>query len=93
MLKLKKMNQAQMSYIGAAVGLFITLIITVLIYYSIASSIDTTAIDAKFNGTPAANATAGINSQAQTFFTIAPIVGIVIVAVVVIGYVQRIGVM
>ncbi len=62
-----------------------------LIYYNIVASIDTTSIDAKLPGTPAANATAQINSQAQTFFAIAPIVGIVIVAVVVISYVQCIG--
>lgn len=94
----------QMGMVGAAVGLFITLIITVLIYYNIAASIDTTTVDGKFGATfnatthvwmsgyaPAYNATQGINSQAGTFFTIAPIIGIVIVAVVVIGYVQRIG--
>ncbi len=99
MRKLLKQNNAQMSYIGAAMGLFITLIIVVLIYYNIAASIDTSAVDQKlgWNGSapdlhhPAQNATNAINGQAQTFFTIAPIIGIVIVAVVVIGYVQRIG--
>lgn len=80
-----------MGMVGAAVGLLITLIIVVLIYYNIAASIDTTGIDAKLPGTPAANATEQINDQAATFFTIAPIIAIVIVAVVVIGYVQRIG--
>jgi hypothetical protein len=86
-----KNNHAQMGMVGAAVGLLITLVIVVLIYYNIAASIDTTAIDAKLPGTPAANATTQINNQAATFFTIAPIIAIVIVAVVVIGYVQRIG--
>jgi hypothetical protein len=81
----------QFGMVGAAVGLLITLIIAVLIYYNIAASLDTTAVDAKLPGTPAANATTAINNQANTFFTIAPIVAIVIVAVVVIGYVQRIG--
>ena len=80
-----------MGMVGAAVGLLITLIIAVIIYYNIAASINTTAIDALLPGTPAGNATTGINNQAGTFFTIAPIVAIVIVAVVVIGYVQRIG--
>jgi hypothetical protein len=36
-----------MGMVGAAVGLLITLIIVVLIYYNITASIDTTAIDAK----------------------------------------------
>jgi hypothetical protein len=80
-----------MGMVGAAVGLLITLIIVVLIYYNIAASIDTTGVDAKLPGTPAGNATTQINTQASTFFTIAPIIAIVIVAVVVIGYVQRIG--
>ena len=86
-----KDHGAQMAMVGQAVGLLITLIIVVLVYYNIAASVDTTGIDAKLPGTPAGNATAATNSQAATFFTIAPIVGIVIVAVVVIGYVQRIG--
>jgi hypothetical protein len=89
--QLKTNDKAQMQMVGAAVGLFITLIITVLIYYNIAGSIDTTAIDAKLPGTPAGNATTATNNQAATFFTIAPIIGIVIVAVVVIGYVKNIG--
>jgi uncharacterized integral membrane protein len=92
-------DRAQMGMVGAAVGLLITLIIVVLIYYNITASIDTSSIDRKmgWNGsaldkyTPAANATKSINEQAATFFVIAPIIAIVIVAVVVIGYVQRIG--
>jgi len=84
-------NKAQMGMVAAAVGLFITLIIAILIYYNVANSIDTTTIDASLTGTPAANATDAINTQAATFFSVAPIIGIVIVAVVVISYVQRIG--
>ena len=80
-----------MGMVGAAVGLLITLIIVVLIYYNIAASIDHTAVDAKLAGTPTWNATNATNNQASTFFTIAPIIAIVIVAVVIIGYVQRIG--
>jgi hypothetical protein len=92
-------DRAQMGMVGAAVGLLITLIIVILIYYNVSASIDTSSIDRKmgWNGSaldltrPALNATKSINSQAATFFTIAPIIAIVIVAVVVIGYVQRIG--
>ena len=76
--------------VGAAVGLLITLIIAVLIYYNIAQGIDTTGIDAKLPGDPAKNATTNINNQAATFFVIAPITAVVIVAVVVISYVQKI---
>lgn len=88
----RRMNDhGQMQMVGAAVGLFITLIVAVLIYFNIAGTIDTTTIDANFAGTPAANATDATNSQASTFFTIAPIIGVVIVAVVIIGYVNKIG--
>jgi O-antigen/teichoic acid export membrane protein len=89
--KLKQDDKGQMSFIGAAVGLLITLAIVVLIFYNIVGSLDTTSIDAKLDGTPAANATRAVMDQSATFFTIAPIIAIVIVAVVVIGYVQRIG--
>jgi len=91
MRKLFGNKHAQMGMVGAAIGLFITLIIAILIYYNIAASVDVTTIDAKLDGDPAKNATTNTNSQAATFFTIAPIIGIVIVAVVVISYVQRIG--
>ena len=84
-----------MGMIGAAVGLFITLVIAILLYYNIVASIDPGTMDDLQTfwgtGTPVTNATNAISSQAATFFSIAPIVGIVIVAVVVIGYVQRIG--
>ena len=86
-----KNNRAQMGMIGAAIGLLITLIIAVLVYYNISASLDTTSVDAVLNGSPAANATEATNDQAGTFFTIAPIVVLVIVAVVVIGYVKSIG--
>ena len=114
MKHLLKNNHAQMGMVGAAVGLFITLIISVLIFYNISSSIDTTTLEnnvrkaqgytypsgetaadnasrAAWNSSkPVANSTNNVNNQAGTFYTIAPITGIVIVAVVVIGYVQRI---
>jgi hypothetical protein len=44
-------DKGQMQMIGAAVGLFISLIIVVLIYYNIAASVDVTAIDAKLHRT------------------------------------------
>jgi len=92
---------ASVAMVASAVGFLITLVMSTIIYYNLANY-NVNTIDAKFgmtvnatgviNGSrPAANATARINGQAGTFFTIAPIVAIVIVAVVVIGYVQRIG--
>jgi hypothetical protein len=86
-----KNKSAQAGMVGIALGILITIIIGALVYYSIAGSIDTTSIDAKLDGTPAGNATTAANNQASTFFTLAPLLAIVVVAIVVIGYVNRIG--
>jgi len=84
-----------MGMVGSAVGLLITLIIVVLIYYNIsASSIQPVGTDTSWASqmhNASRNATGNVDSQAATFFTIAPIIAVVIVAVVIIGYVQRIG--
>lgn len=89
--KLKGNNDADVRMVGAVVGILVTLIIAVLVFYNIAGSIDTTTIDAALTGTPAANATDATLDQAATFFSIAPIIAIVVVAVVILGYVSRIG--
>ena len=88
---LSQNNKADIKMIGAVVGILVTLIVAVLVFYNIAGSIDTTTIDAGLTGTPAANATDDTLSQASTFFSIAPIIAIVVVAVVILGYVSRIG--
>ena len=92
-MKLKKLlkdDDANTQMIGAVVGILVTLIIAVIVFYTIASSLDVSSLDADFNGTPAQNATEATLDQAGTFFTIAPIIAIVIVAVVILGYVSRI---
>lgn len=79
--------------VGAVVGILVTLIIAVLVFYNIAASIDTTSIDADIgeaSQVDAANATDDTLSQAATFFQIAPIIAIVVVAVVILGYVSKI---
>ena len=88
-----KDDHADTKMIGMVVGVLVTIIIAVLIFYNIASSIDTTTIDSNIgnvNATPAANATDDTLDQAATFFTIAPIIAIVVVAVVILGYVSKI---
>ena len=73
MQKLMKNKEASVQMIGAVVGILITLIIAVLVFYNVAGSIDTTGIDADLTGTPSANATEDTLDQAGTFFSIAPI--------------------
>ena len=88
-----KDDKADVRMIGGVVGILVTLIIAVLVFYNIAGSIDTSTIDAEFDptaATPSQNATDATLNQADTFFTIAPIIAIVVVAVVILKYVGQI---
>jgi len=105
MKKLISDNNADVKMIGAVVGILITLIIAVLVFYSVASGVgsDLTTLDtnsaaatnkgadAQANTTYVTNATNDALDQAATFFQIAPIIAIVVVAVVILGYVGKIG--
>lgn len=107
--KLMTNNHADAKMIGVVIAIFITLIISILLVYTIASSTTfSTATEQKItaargyptsgdgmdyynNSTSAGNSSTDILDQAGTFFQIAPIIGIVIVAVVILGYVGKIG--
>jgi len=100
MRKLYEGSEGSVKMVGMVIGVLVTLIISILILYSIAASVDTSGVDTKINdnvfpnstryeGTPSANASTDILDQSATFFTIAPILAIVIIAVVIIGYVTR----
>ena len=96
-------ENGNVAMIGAVVGILIMLIVCVLVYYSIAGSIDTSGVDtdvntalgltgdALANTSYASNATDASLDQAGTFFSIAPIIGVVAVAVVILQYVNKIG--
>ena len=90
MRKLFENKEADTRMITLVIGIMITLAISVLIFYNIMGNIDTTSIDADLTGTPAANATGEVLDQAEVFYTLAPLIVIVIVAVVIIGYVSKI---
>ena len=106
-MKLIKNKDANIKMLGGVLALFITLAIGILVAYNVVSSINSRTLDVDApwgydtdqsatpnvarNNTPAQNATNATLSQMSTFFTIAPIIGIVIVAVVILGYVSRIG--
>ena len=107
MRKLLSDKHADMKMIGGVIGLFVTLLIAIIVLYSIAGSLAPNSLDSdyfgtkssggdglgneQFNQTPAENATSPILNQAETFFTIAPIIAIVVVAVIILGYVGSIG--
>lgn len=98
MRKILKNKEADVRMIGMVVGLFITLLIAVLVLYNVVGSINYTDVDNKLdtalgdgNTQDTENASNALLTQSETFFTIAPIIGIVIVAVVILSYVGRIG--
>ena len=107
MKKFLNNKSGNMQMISGVIGLFVTLLVAILILYNIAASLDAESLDSKhfgmtstggdglgnekMNQTPANNATSPILDQSETFFTIAPIVAIVVVAVVILSYVGRIG--
>ena len=90
MRKLLRNKEADSRMITLVIGIMITLAISILIFYNIMGNIDTTTIDSDLTGTPAANATNEVLDQAEVFYTLAPLIVIVIVAVVIIGYVSKI---
>lgn len=102
-------DEADIKMIGMVVAILVTIIVSLLVFYSIAGSFDINDMDDDFgdyglgsyakgqaneqiNGsTPVRNSTDAILDQSATFFSIAPIIAIVVVAVVILGYVSRIG--
>ena len=91
-------KSANIQMIGMVIGIFVTLLISVLVLYNILGAMDYSEIDNRLdtslsdgNTQDAENASVALMSQSETFFTIAPIIGIVIVAVVILSYVGRIG--
>jgi len=95
MRKFLKNKEADVKMIGGVVGILVTLIIAVLVFYNITASIDVASIDEDVHevtdgGHPVENATVSVLDQASTFFTIAPIIAIVVVAVVILRYVGTI---
>ena len=106
MRKFLKNEHADIKMIGMVIGLLVTLLIAIMVIYNIAGSLDPEALDAKsfgrtstggttagneqMNQTPAGNSTTPILDQSATFFTIAPIIAIVVVAVVILSYVGKI---
>ena len=90
-------DKANIAIVGQAIGLLITLIVIVLVYYNISTvgfhtmnyAAESTYQSSIWNASN--NASTSIQNQAATFFTIAPIIVLVMVAVAVIGYIKMIG--
>ena len=99
MIKFWKNTQATVQDIGAAVAILVTIMVSVLVVFNIAASIDANDVDTNLQtalgeGTDvtfAQNATKDTLDQTATFYTIAPLVVVVLIAVVILSYVMQIG--
>jgi len=99
MKSLRADDNADTKMIGGVVAILVTLILAVIVFFNIAGSVDLTTVDSNIASNLGENttlSTRGSNStddtldQAATFFTIAPIIAIVVVAVVILRYVGQI---
>ena len=99
MRKFLKNTQATVQDIGAAVAILVTIMVSVLVVFNIAASVDSKDIDTSLQSalsegtdvTFAQNATKDTLDQTATFYTIAPLVVVVLIAVVILSYVMQIG--
>lgn len=82
--KLKADERGFAAAVGAVIAVLVSIVVGILVYYKIAGSI---------NGLPAAGVTAAanVNTTANTVFTLAPIVGIVMIAGIVLAVVMGFG--
>jgi len=104
MKTLLRNKNGNVQMIGVAVATLVAIFIAVLVVYNIAGSIETSDVDADLrtdladlvgdvetNMRYAGNATVDTLDQSATFFTIAPLIVVVMVAVIILGYVITIG--
>ena len=89
-------KEASVQMIGAAIAIAVTIMISILIVYSIGASINPVTLNKKvYPNNPAANpvgnATNATYSGLATFYTIAPLIIVVLAAVVILNYVTKVG--
>jgi len=77
-------NEAYAGAVGAVVAVLVTIIVGVLVYYKIVGSISGI-------GTAGFTALGQVNTSATTVFTLAPIIGIVMIAGIVLAVVMGFG--
>jgi heme/copper-type cytochrome/quinol oxidase subunit 2 len=85
-------KHGDMNMVLTAVVLAITLAISIVIVWNVMGSIDTTSVDAALrkidpNTNVSRNATESISENLEIFYTISPIILIVVAAVAILGYV------
>jgi hypothetical protein len=77
-MQLWKNEHGYAQYVGVVVSVLVVILVGLIVYYKIAGNI---------NGLPAAGVTAaaGVNTTANTVFTLAPIIALVLIASIIIG--------
>ena len=80
MRKLMRNKDGVIETIAMGLAILVLSIIIVAVFYPIAGSIDTTGIDADFDGIPSANATEAVLDTAETVFELNPLVALVAIA-------------
>ena len=81
---LKDNDHADVSIVGAIVGVLVVIVIGLLVYTEISGSISISSATGQ-------TAHANVNSTASTVFTLAPIVAIVLIASVILATVTNFG--
>lgn len=80
----KENKKADARMVGVLVAVLVTIVIGLLVFTEVSNSIDIAATDGQ-------TAHANVNATAQTVFTLAPIVAIVLVASIILGVVMSFG--
>lgn len=79
-----KNKKASAGAVGTIIAILIVIVVGLLVYWNISSSIAT-------GSTEGAIVHSSVNNTSQTVFTLAPIVAIVFIASIVLAYVARFG--
>lgn len=86
---MRKLNEnAYAGMVGAVVAVLVSIIVGILVYYKIAGSV---SLPSGTAGVGAVTAAANVNTTASTVFTLAPIVGIVMIAGIILAIVTNFG--
>ena len=85
------------SLVGAAIAIFILLLIGITVFFNLAADLDPVSLDSTLEsdgateGGTVQNATNSSISMFSTFSEVAPVIGLVIIAVAVLGVIKLLG--
>lgn len=97
-MRIFRNRSAGVQTIGVAIAAMVTVVIGLVVFFNIAASVDPHTLDTSLQSSisntgafHAENATNATLAQAETFFTIIPLVFVIIAAVMILSYVGLIG--